>query len=133
MSLPTIPADNLPRHPEELNACFAHAFNTGDVEQVLALFEPAGQLVSARGGVCVGWAAIRAELAGYLQRGGTMRIANRVALEFEDFALLRSEWEINFAAGAPATLRGAGLEVGRRQPDGTWRFVLDHPFGAAGG
>jgi ketosteroid isomerase-like protein len=28
-------------------------------------------------------------------------------------------------------VQGASAEVIRRQPDGTWRYVIDHPFGAA--
>ncbi len=33
--------------------------------------------------------------------------------------------------GNPVELHGSTAEVARRQPDGTWKYVFDHPFGAA--
>jgi ketosteroid isomerase-like protein len=32
--------------------------------------------------------------------------------------------------GKPATMTGESVEVVRRQPDGSWRAVIDLPFGA---
>lgn len=128
---PTSNLLRLPQQPHELHKYYAAAFNTGDVEQVLRLFEPQAQFVSPAGTVHTGLAAIRAELAGYLRRGGTMRITTRLVLEFEGFALLRSEWELIYkhVPGQSVILRGEGLEVGRRQANGVWQFVVDQPFG----
>ena len=33
------------------------------------------------------------------------------------------------ADGNPVDLRGSTAEVVRRQPDGTWKYAIDHPFG----
>jgi hypothetical protein len=33
------------------------------------------------------------------------------------------------ADGKPFTANGKSMEVVRRQPDGTWRFVIDNPHG----
>jgi len=30
--------------------------------------------------------------------------------------------------GAPVKMAGKAIEIVRRQPDGTWRFVVDDPF-----
>ena len=31
--------------------------------------------------------------------------------------------------GKPIKMEGQSAEVARRQPDGTWLFVIDNPFG----
>jgi ketosteroid isomerase-like protein len=33
--------------------------------------------------------------------------------------------------GNPVELHGTTSELVRRQPDGTWKYVIDHPFGGA--
>jgi ketosteroid isomerase-like protein len=30
--------------------------------------------------------------------------------------------------GSPISMTGHSAEVARRQPDGSWRFVIDNPF-----
>jgi ketosteroid isomerase-like protein len=52
--------------PEEMAAEFERAFNTGDVEQVMALYEPNAVLVPEPGQVVRGTAALRAALLGFL-------------------------------------------------------------------
>ena len=47
-------------------------------------------------------------------------------------ALLRAKWNATGTGpdGKPMTVSGNSTEVVRRQPDGTWRFVIDNPHGA---
>jgi ketosteroid isomerase-like protein len=49
-----------------------------------------------------------------------------------DFALVRSQWRITGTGndGKPIELHHHGMEVMRRQPNGEWRFFIDHPYGA---
>ena len=49
-----------------------------------------------------------------------------------DFAMTRSQWLITGfdKDGTPTELHHHGMEVHRRLPDGTWVFLMDHPFGA---
>ena len=44
----------------------------------------------------------------------------------DDLAVLYNDWTIT-ASGL--SLSGKAIEVVRRQPDGTWKFVIDDPFG----
>jgi ketosteroid isomerase-like protein len=50
-------------------------------------------------------------------------------VEAGDIALVICEWEFTGTdpAGKPITLRAEGREVHRRQPDGTWRILIDNP------
>ena len=118
--------------PQDMNAVFAAAFNSGDIDHLLALYESEGQLVRQDGQVDVGLDAVRAHLQGFLQLGGQMVSTNVYALVSGDLALLRAHWRLTTWAEnrAPIELEGHTAEVVRRQSDGRWLYVLDHPFGA---
>ena len=53
------------KQPEDMPAAFEGAFNTGDIEQVLALYEPDAVLVPQPGQVVHGTAAIREAFSGF--------------------------------------------------------------------
>ena len=50
-----------------------------------------------------------------------------------DLALLRSAWTITGtdSSGRPfEPTEHSSVEIVRREPDGAWPYVIDHPFGA---
>jgi ketosteroid isomerase-like protein len=55
----------------------------------------------------------------------------RVVRMGEDLALLYNDWILSSAGADGQTVERSGkaLELVRRQPDGTWRFVMDDPYG----
>lgn len=118
-------------NPAEMNAAFAAAVNSGDVENLLALYEPDALLAPEPRKRARGHAEIRAALEQLLALGGTMESRNNYCMEVGDLALLQGEW--NLAATAPdgdafeVTSRTA--EIVRRQADGSWLYVIDHAFG----
>jgi ketosteroid isomerase-like protein len=105
-----------------MNETFAEAYNSGDVEVLLALYEPDALLAPQPGERAQGTAAIRTALAALLALGGRMTSRNLYCMRAGDVALLRGEWRLG-----GMTARSA--EVVRRQADGSWRYVIDHPFG----
>ena len=60
-------------------------------------------------------------------------MGHRIVVVNGDLALLVSDHSVAMtgADGKPTTISGRGTEVVRRQPDGTWRFVIDNPTGTA--
>ena len=46
----------------------------------------------------------------------------------DDIALLRNDWNVN---SDDAQLASSAAEIVRRQSDGTWLSVIDHPFGSS--
>jgi ketosteroid isomerase-like protein len=50
----------------------------------------------------------------------------------QDLALKSTKWSAIGVDtdGQPLTMSGNTVEVVRRQPDGTWLFVIDNPRGA---
>ncbi|WP_394849124.1 SgcJ/EcaC family oxidoreductase [Pendulispora brunnea] len=120
------------RNPEDMNEAFARAANSGKIEALLALYEPDAVLIGQDGGERRGLAAIRQELTALLALGGKIEAKNRYAVTLGDIALLSADWRLESTApdGAPLIVGGRSAEVVRRQPDGRWLYVLDHPSGA---
>ncbi len=118
--------------PEDMNAAFAEAFNSGNIENLVALYEPEAVLVPRPGQVVEGVEAIRAALQELVGINATMRSENRYALVRGDIALLRAEVHLVGTApdGTRLEVNNHTSEVVRRQPDGSWLYIIDHPYGA---
>jgi uncharacterized protein (TIGR02246 family) len=118
--------------PQDMNSAFAEAFNSGDIENLMALYEPGAVLVPKPGQVVEGTQAIRAALQELLALKGHMQSENQYALVHGDIALLRAK--VNLTGTAPdgnrLEINNHTAEVVRRQPDGSWLYILDHPYGA---
>lgn len=116
--------------PQQMNAAFATAYNSGDIENLLALYEPNAVLVPQPGQRAVGLAAIRAALAGFLNLQGKMQSENVYCIRTGDIALLQASWKLSAigADGQPLELSARTAEVVRQQPDGSWLYLIDHAF-----
>lgn len=119
-------------NPQDMNSAFADAFNSGDIDNLLALYEPTAVLVPVPGEVVEGVAAIRVALERLLALKGHMTAENQYALVHGDIALLRAKVRLVGTApdGHPVEIKNHTTEVIRRQPDGSWLYILDHPYGA---
>ena len=99
--------------------------NNQDLDALMALYAPDASMVVLDGSTVTGTEAIREQWAAVLEMGGRMTLRSRYAIEAGDLAILSNEWTLT--AGAQ-TLSGVTAEVARRQPDGGWLYVIDHPF-----
>jgi uncharacterized protein (TIGR02246 family) len=119
-------------NPDDFHRAFATAFNSGNVEAVLALYEPEAGLVPQPGTVAQGHAAIRQALQQFLAVRGTMRIETVYVMKQGGLALTRGQWHLSGkdAQGHPIEMSGKSIEVARQQPTGEWLLAIDHPFGA---
>jgi ketosteroid isomerase-like protein len=75
---------------------------------------------------------IREVMADYVGLKPHMDVAVHHVTRAGDHALVRSQWRITGTGsdGKPIELHHPGMEVMRRQPNGEWRFYIDHPNGA---
>ena len=120
----------MPAHrPAELHALFVEAFNRGDVEALMALYEPGATLVL--GNECVtGSERLRGALETWLARRGHMTLVTRAVIESpEGLAVLHGDWTVEPATETDTVgiTKGVSTEVVRKQPDRSWRFVIDNP------
>lgn len=112
--------------PADMNETFAAIRNSGDVEALLALYEEdARLLVDSSGAGFAGKAAIAEELERLVRMPGKMTSKNTFCVEQGDLALLRADFAIVDEEGT-TLYSGFTAEIVRKQPDGTWLYVVDH-------
>jgi len=121
--------------PTELHALFQNAFNLGDIETLTSLYEP-DAILMVGGKQVIGRENIRAAFHAMLSVGAQMRLTTRSLIESHDgLALLHGQWIVRRAPSTesnPST-QGLSTEVVRKQPNGTWLFIIDNPYTSAPG
>jgi uncharacterized protein (TIGR02246 family) len=117
------------RDPRENHARFERAVNAGDVDALVALYEPDAVYVAGPGQPIVGREAIRSALAAWLAVKPKLRLELTGLAVAGDVALERTRWTVVMPGpdGAPATTSGSSSVVLRRQPDASWRMAIDDP------
>lgn len=106
--------------PDDLPRLWRERANDGDIDGILALYEPGAVTTFGSGAPQVGHAEIRAALEKVLANrkpGGSVSGGLRPTLIAGDLAL----------TSARIGDTRVTAEVARRQPDGSWRWVLDKP------
>jgi ketosteroid isomerase-like protein len=104
--------------PEDLGRYFLERANAGDVEGLVALYEPAAVLAFPSGRLSIGHDQIRRVYAELLADKPSFGPAGQQpVIRNGDLALTSTR----LPAG------GATVEVARRQPDGSWRWAIDQP------
>jgi ketosteroid isomerase-like protein len=104
------------------------AFNRGDVDGLVDLYELDAQMAKDDGSIAVGTDAIREIWSGFVALGGRIEMTTRFVVEHDDVALLSNTWTFD---GEGMSFSATTAEVARRSPDGEWRYVIDNPFGLA--
>ncbi len=119
------------RSPEELDRLFMDALNAGNLDALTALYEPHATLAAQPGRMVRGQAAVRETLARILASKPKISLTNKIVGQTGDIALSTARWRLTrlSPAGERVEATGDSVEVARRQPDGTWLFVIDSPWG----
>lgn len=115
--------------PEDLNRFFLERANVGDVEGVVALYEPAAVLVGPGKRVISGTQALRQAYAQLFAAKPRFAGETQAAIRNGDLALTSTQFITSSVGpdGNLITMKTATTEVARRQPDGTWLWVIDQP------
>lgn len=104
--------------PEDLARLLVDRVNAGDLEGVVALYEPEAVLALPDGRVAAGHDAIRQFYAEFLATKPTFEPGDQLpALRLGDLALTATR----LVGG------GATAEIACRRPDGSWRWAVDRP------
>ena len=106
----------LAKEPNDLARFFVERADAGDLEGIVALFEPDAVMTGPDGGDITGHDAIRAKYAAVLARRPQFSLGNQQQAMIHGDLALTSTW---FDDG------GAAAEVARRQPDGSWLWLID--------
>jgi ketosteroid isomerase-like protein len=119
---------NLPKRAEDAHAILAAAFNTGDVDTVMTMYDVTGIIVPEPGKPVSGKEKFEEAINAILSIKGKMEIKTVYCMQTGNIAVGRSEW--NITDGNEAKISANGIEVMKQQNDGTWKIVIDHAFGA---
>ena len=117
--------------PEELLQSIVDGINTGNLEALMSLYEPEAAFAFQPGSLAQGSTGVRESLAAFVAMKGTLYLKVTRVLEAGGLAFVAGVWSFTGTGpdGTPVTLTGRNGDVLRRQADGSWRFVIDNPWG----
>jgi ketosteroid isomerase-like protein len=117
--------------PEQIHRLFEEAFNAGDLDALMELYESDAALIAQPGSVAEGGEQARAALQGFLALKGRIRLDTKLVVTVGELAYLSNSWSLRGTGpdGNPVVLGATTAEVARRQADGGWRYVIDNAWG----
>jgi ketosteroid isomerase-like protein len=119
--------------PERVLEAIVTGINSGDLASLMRLYEREAAFAVEPGTLAPGESGIRGALTGFISMNGTLDLEVTRVLEVDDLALVTGVWSFDGTGpdGEAVRLQAQNADVLRRQPDGTWRFVIDNPWGTA--
>ncbi len=117
--------------PEQTTEVFAHYFNAGNIDDLIAAYYADGAVLAAAPGSGTQGSALRTALSQYFALKGKITATTRHKLVAGDTALLLIDWviEATDGQGKPLRVPGTSTDVVRRGADGVWRCIIDNPHG----
>ena len=115
---------------EDVDRLFGERVNAGDLEGLVALYEPNATLATEDAGNLIGHEAIRGYLQTLVGMKATIDMGTyRVVPASDGLAVVHHDWQATITTpdGQQMTMTGKATEVVRRQTDGSWLFALDDP------
>ena len=119
--------------PRELIDDFFAKFNAADIEGVLAHYESDAAFVDEPGKVVHGTDAIRESLNNFFALKPNLTNVKTETILAGDIGTNHTKWKLTGTGpdGEPVSMEGVAIDIIRRQPDGTWKMVIDNPWGPA--
>jgi uncharacterized protein (TIGR02246 family) len=117
--------------PEDLHPALSEAYNAGDLEAMLSLYDPKAAFVIKPSRVTNSPAELRAAIQHFIALRGRLTVnpdsfarSDNVVLVLGTFTLSGSRSD-----GTPFERMSRFADVLRRQPDGRWLIAIDNPYG----
>ena len=117
--------------PEQVLESIVTGINSGNLEGLMTLYESEAAFATQPGNLAHGAPGVREALSGFISMKGKLDLEVTRVLEVGDLALVIGDWTFDGTGpdGEPVRLAAKNADVLRRQEDGTWRFVIDNPWG----
>jgi uncharacterized protein (TIGR02246 family) len=107
------------------------ARNAGDVETVLACYQPDATVVTQSGDTLSGAQGARIAAENFIALKPEFTVGSRKIVESGDVSLHLMRWRLQGTApdGTTLDLSGCTADVCRKQSDGGWLLAIDNPWG----
>ena len=117
--------------PEEVPHSIAECINSGNLDSLMMLYESDACFASQPGQFINSRANIRQSLQGFVDMRGKLESKIKRVFQTSNLALVISEWSFSGTGpdGNSVNLASTATDVLRQQPDGTWRVIIDNPWG----
>lgn len=117
--------------PEQVLNSVTEGINARGLDFLMTLYEPLACFASQPGQLVKSPDDIRQSLRNFIDMNGKLDLKVKRVLKANDLALVTTEWSFNGTDrdGKQVHMSAKSADVLRQQPDGTWRFVIDNPWG----
>ena len=117
--------------PGEVLNSVVEGINTGDLDSLMTLYEADACFASQPGQLAKSPESVRQSLRSFIDLKGRLDLKVKRVLQASDLALVTTEWSFSGTGpdGNPVNMAAKSADVLRLQADGTWRFVIDNPWG----
>lgn len=112
------------RSPEEICDLFQRYMAEGDIDAVMSVYDSDAVLLNRTGELQKGEEELRQELTPFAAQKTCFSFNIKQVIRSGDIALMHTMW--NVSSSPPMSVYA--IEVARRQPDGTWRWLIGDPF-----
>lgn len=112
------------KSPEEICELFKQYMAAGNVDALLSLYDPEVSFLNRSSEVRKGRNELREELTPLAGAKAVFDFNIRQVVRAGDIALMHTEWNVS----SPEPMSSYAIEVARRQPDGSWCWLIGDPF-----
>lgn len=112
------------KSPEEICRLFRQFMAEGNLDALVDLYDAEAVFLNQAGETKNGAAGMREVLAPLAAAKADFDFKIRQVIQAGDIALMHTEWNVS----APEKMSQYALEVARRQPDGSWRWLIGDPL-----
>jgi uncharacterized protein (TIGR02246 family) len=118
--------------PADIYPALLKAFNAGDIDAIVACYEPRACFVLKSGDIVRGTVELRKMFRATLSYKPDLALnVSKIIPAGDDLALVLVKWTSRTvsSSGEAKVWAGTATDIARRQPDGTWKLALDNPYG----
>jgi ketosteroid isomerase-like protein len=117
--------------PEEVLSSVTEGINTGDLDSLMTLYEADACFALQPGQLAKSPESVRQSLRSFIDLKGKLDLKVNRVIQASDLALVTTEWSFSGTGpdGNPVSMAAKSADVLRHRTDGTWRFVIDNPWG----
>jgi len=111
--------------PQWICSLFKRYMAAGDLDSVLGLYDEEAVFLNQSGEAKRSRQGLKEELAPFAAEKARFEFKVRQVIQSGDIALMHTDWKVS-SLNHQASLRA--IEVARRQPDGTWRWLIGDSY-----